>query len=71
MQLIVLGMQRSGTSAVTRLINMMGGYIGGEGVFLGAHPSNPKGHWERQDVMHFNDELFAVFKGLVCSTNVG
>ena len=59
MQLIVLGMHRSGTSAVTRLINMMGGYIGGEGVFQIANHANPKGHWERRDVMQFNDALFA------------
>ena len=31
MQIVVLGMHRSGTSSVTRLINMMGAYAGGEG----------------------------------------
>ena len=31
MQIIVLGMHRSGTSLVTRLINMMGAYFGPEG----------------------------------------
>ncbi|SDY47314.1 Sulfotransferase family protein [Allochromatium warmingii] len=58
MQLIVLGMHRSGTSAVTRMINMMGAYLGAEGCFQAASPSNPKGHWERRDVMQFNDALF-------------
>ncbi|MBK5941832.1 sulfotransferase family protein [Halochromatium roseum] len=58
MQLIVLGMHRSGTSAVTRMINMMGAYLGAEGSFQRASESNPKGHWERVDVMQFNDALF-------------
>ncbi|MEA1051614.1 sulfotransferase [Lamprobacter modestohalophilus] len=58
MQLIVLGMHRSGTSAVTRMINMMGAYLGAEGGFQSASDSNPKGHWERVDVMQFNDALF-------------
>lgn len=57
MQLIILGMHRSGTSAVTRIINMMGAYLGAEGGFQGANDANPKGHWERVDVMQFNDAL--------------
>lgn len=50
MQLFVLGMHRSGTSAVTRLLNMAGAYFGPEGISNGADVGNPKGHWERRDV---------------------
>jgi O-antigen biosynthesis protein len=56
MQILVLGMHRSGTSAVTRLINMMGAYFGPEGIALNTSERNPKGFWERKDVVAINDE---------------
>jgi glycosyltransferase involved in cell wall biosynthesis len=56
-QLIVLGMHRSGTSAVTRLLNMAGAYFGPEGSATQANEENPKGFWERQDVRHVCDGL--------------
>ena len=56
MQILVLGMHRSGTSLVTRLVNMMGAYFGPEGVQIGPNPQNPKGFWERRDVRQLNDE---------------
>jgi hypothetical protein len=43
MQLIVLGMHRSGTSVLARLLNMMGAYFAAEGLGIGANPENPKG----------------------------
>ena len=57
MQLIVLGMHRSGTSAITRLLNMAGAYFGPEGIATPAKPENPKGFWERQDVRQLCDGL--------------
>jgi O-antigen biosynthesis protein len=57
LQIIVLGMHRSGTSAVTRLINMMGAYLGPENQILPAKPDNPKGFWERADVIDLNNFL--------------
>jgi hypothetical protein len=51
MQILVLGMHRSGTSMVARLLNMMGAYFAPEGVEMPAHPENPKGFWKRQDVL--------------------
>jgi hypothetical protein len=51
MQILVLGMHRSGTSMVARLLNMMGAYFAPEGVEMPAHPEKPKGFWERQDVL--------------------
>ena len=64
MQLIVLGMHRSGTSVVARLLNMMGAYFGSEGISLGVQPDNPKGFWERRDVKELND---FVLHSLNCS----
>jgi hypothetical protein len=57
MQIIVLGSHRSGTSLVTRLINMMGAYFAIGDTALGANIENPKGFWERWDVIAANDEL--------------
>ena len=57
MQLIVLGMHRSGTSAVARLLNMMGCYFAGEGLSNGYSVDNPKGYWERRDVIETNTQL--------------
>lgn len=61
MQIIVLGMHRSGTSLVTRIINMMGAYFGPEGISLGFHRDNPKGFWERKDVLYINEQLLKHF----------
>lgn len=57
MQIILLGMHRSGTSLVTRLINMLGVYFGPEGISTGANEENPKGFWERRDVRALNDKI--------------
>ena len=43
MQILVLGMHRSGTSMVARLLNMMGAIFAPEGVSTGANQENPKG----------------------------
>ncbi|HEV8711945.1 MAG TPA: hypothetical protein VGX03_03850, partial [Candidatus Binatia bacterium] len=50
MQIIVFGMHRSGTSPLTRIINLMGAYVGPEGTLMGPTKDNPKGYWEREDV---------------------
>lgn len=55
MQLIVVGMHRSGTSVLARLLNMMGAYFAPEGLGTGASQENPKGFWERRDVRVLND----------------
>lgn len=57
MQLIVLGMHRSGTSAVTRLLNLAGAYVGPEGSTTPPNEENPKGFWERRDVRAVCDAL--------------
>jgi len=57
---LVLGMHRSGTSAVTRLLGMAGLNVGDEAALLPAHPSdNPSGYWERADLNAINDEVLA------------
>ncbi|SJZ89736.1 sulfotransferase family protein [Novilysobacter spongiicola] len=57
MQLIILGMHRSGTSMQTRLLNLAGAYFGPEGANTGASEENPRGFWERRDVRALNDRV--------------
>lgn len=57
MQLLVLGMHRSGSSALTRVLNLCGAYFGPEGQHTGANEENPKGFWERRDVRALNDHV--------------
>ncbi|MDE0421134.1 MAG: glycosyltransferase [Gammaproteobacteria bacterium] len=57
MQIFVLGMHRSGTSAIARILNLMGAYFGGEQVSTGRSDQNEKGFWERRDVRDLNDDL--------------
>lgn len=66
MQLIVLGMHRSGTSVLARILNLMGAYMGPEGMSTGANAENPKGFWERRDVRQLND---AALHSLGCDWN--
>ncbi|MFH0994524.1 MAG: methyltransferase domain-containing protein [Pseudomonadota bacterium] len=63
MQIIVLGMHRSGTSAVTRILNMMGAYIGPEHLIGAPAQDNKKGFWERRDVRELNDRILSVLGG--------
>jgi len=59
MQILVLGMHRSGTSAVVRLLNMMGAYLGPPDRVKGASPQNPKGFWENDDVVELDNRVLA------------
>ncbi|MGH8549409.1 MAG: sulfotransferase family protein, partial [Methylococcales bacterium] len=56
MQLIVLGMHRTGTSALTGLLNLMGAYVGPKKRCIGANDENKKGFWERRDVVNLNQK---------------
>ena len=57
MQVFILGMHRSGTSALARVLNLMGLYFGGERVSTGRNRENRKGFWERRDVRMLNDTI--------------
>ncbi len=62
MQYLVLGMHRSGTSAVARLLNLMGCHVGSPESLLKPDPHNPNGYWERDDVLRLNQKLLALFE---------
>ena len=53
--LLVLGMHRSGTSAMTRVISLLGADL--PKTLLGASPSNVRGHWEPASLVAQHDRL--------------
>jgi hypothetical protein len=55
--LIVLGMHRSGTSALTRVLSLLGGRL--PRTLMGAHEGNQTGHWESVAIADLNDEILA------------
>ncbi len=44
---------------IARLLNMLGAYVGPEGSGLAANAENPKGFWERTDIVALNDRILA------------
>lgn len=53
--IFVLGMHRSGTSALTRCLNLLGMDLGSH--LLSPEKMNAKGFWEHADVVRINDTL--------------
>ena len=59
MQLIVVGMHRSGTSALGLLLEAMNCYFGPDTQVTPAQAANPKGYSERLDVVKLHEELLS------------
>ncbi len=57
MPVAIVGMHRSGTSMITRLLNLCGLYIGESEALLPAADSNPEGFWERAKLVEINDQI--------------
>jgi hypothetical protein len=55
--LVVLGMHRSGTSALTRVVNILGAALPRH--VKGAELGNEAGHWEPEKLVEFHDEVLA------------
>jgi hypothetical protein len=58
--IVVLGMHRSGTSAVTRILNLLGADVGPADDLLTEY-DNPSGHWESRALVACNDRILAAF----------
>ena len=58
----VLGMHRSGTSAATRLVNLLGLPTCVEEDLLPGTDDNPRGYWESASLTAFNDRIFERFE---------
>jgi hypothetical protein len=59
----VLGMHRSGTSLVTRIVNLLGVELGipADGLFTGE--DNVTGYWEHAGIVGINEQILARFGG--------
>jgi len=57
-------MHRSGTSVTSRILNMLGTFLGAEGELIPAHPkNNPTGYWEHVALTDISDQLLGAFGG--------
>src|SRR5688500_829655 len=59
---LVVGMHRSGTSAVTEMLHRAGLDVP-RAARLDAHVTNPHGHWESWRLVAVNDDLLAAHGG--------
>ncbi len=55
--ILVLGMHRSGTSAVARVLNLCGASLGGE--LLPAKEDNERGFWENRAILQLHERFLA------------
>lgn len=58
-QALVLGMHRSGTSALTSLLDRMGFYAGPDESLMPADDHNARGYWELGELQAFNERLLS------------
>ena len=60
--ILITGMHRSGTSAITRSVNFLGPYIGQDTNFVTPLDDNPTGYWERNDILELNELIFENYR---------
>lgn len=53
----IAGMHRSGTSLVSRMVNLLGVDLGPEDQMISAGSENPKGFWENSNIKRLNEEV--------------
>lgn len=56
-------MHRSGTSALTRVLGLLGLGTGNRSAVMGAAPSNTTGHWELTELTETSDDLLRLLGG--------
>ena len=59
----VVGMHRSGTSMVARVLSACGLFLGREEELIGPAVDNPEGFWENLNFVGINEEILARFGG--------
>lgn len=59
LQLLVLGMHRTGTSVLTQLLSHMGCYAGTPESLKPGDAANERGYWERWDAWALNEQILA------------
>lgn len=53
----ILGMHRSGTSLLTRMLNLIGVYLGSDQLLMPSDEDNPKGYWEHNEIVSINESI--------------
>ena len=56
---LVLGMHRSGTSMIARLVNLCGAYIAEASEIMEPSPDNPAGYWEPTQLVDINRAILS------------
>ncbi len=59
----VLGMHRSGTSLLSRVLNLMGVSLGPNEHLMRPRSDNPRGFWENTALSGINDRIFSMYGG--------
>jgi GT2 family glycosyltransferase len=59
----IVGMHRSGTSLISRGVNLLGYSLGDESDLISPGPDNPRGFWESRRIVSFNDTLLLTLGG--------
>jgi len=59
--IVILGMHRSGTSALSGVLHILGLHLGKE--IIPPHPSNPKGFFENDRIRWFNEKILDLLHG--------
>src|SRR5690242_13974954 len=59
---VILGMHRSGTSCLTRILNHAGLQLGDK-LLSASVPDNLLGHWENRSALDINDRILAASSG--------
>lgn len=57
----ILGMHRSGTSTITRVINLLGAYLGETNKLIPPQYDNPEGFWEHLEIVDLHERIFSEF----------
>jgi hypothetical protein len=60
---VILGMHRSGTSLITRLVSLLGLAVCRDEDLLVGRARNPRGHWESKSLLRYNDRLLGELGG--------
>lgn len=63
MSVLVLGMHRSGTSAVAGALRCIGLRLSDEELLLPPHPDNPRGYFENRALLELNDRILDALGG--------
>lgn len=63
MPVAIVGMHRSGTSMLTRMLHLAGLHLGPDEKLMGPAFDNPEGFWENLEFVHLNERLLGVFGG--------